>query len=187
MWSVHFNDEHYFYHAESREELLRGLSQKDNIREFFSSYGGIFLTYRIEDNSKPKCLICGDDGCKVEKERHDKSEMTEDLWFKHISNVYAKHHPKFTIERIDKPEDESARSIKIGGLYKHYKNNKTYKVLHIGHMTSARILLEESGMKCVFYMAMYDDAVYGKNHVWARPYEEFVEKVDGTYRFSLLD
>ncbi|MDD5650533.1 MAG: DUF1653 domain-containing protein [Candidatus Nanoarchaeia archaeon] len=55
------------------------------------------------------------------------------------------------------------------GKYQHYKGN-FYEVLFVGTHTET---LEEY----VIYKALYDHPKFGKNHIWIRPLEMFLEKV----------
>lgn len=57
------------------------------------------------------------------------------------------------------------------GLYKHSKSGKMYKVLGTGHHSET---LEE----LVVYQAEYDSPEFGKNAIWVRPIEMFIEKVN---------
>ena len=54
--------------------------------------------------------------------------------------------------------------VKIGGIYRHYKN-KEYKVLAVATHT-------ETLEKMVVYQALY-----GERGIWVRPLQMFVEKV----------
>lgn len=56
------------------------------------------------------------------------------------------------------------------GIYRHYKGN-FYLVLGIGRNSET---LEEY----VIYMALYDSKEFGKNAIWARPKEMFLEFID---------
>ena len=56
------------------------------------------------------------------------------------------------------------------GVYKHYKG-KEYKVLGIGRHSET---LEEF----VVYQAQYDSEEFGKNAIWLRPLEMFLEEVE---------
>lgn len=55
------------------------------------------------------------------------------------------------------------------GIYKHYKGNY-YVVLGIGRNSET---LEEY----VVYMALYDSKEFGRNAIWVRPKEMFLESV----------
>ena len=59
---------------------------------------------------------------------------------------------------------------KVGKKYTHYKNKKTYLVLHTGQHT-------ETGEKMVVYEGQYNDPEYGQNPVWIRPIKMFEEQV----------
>ena len=58
------------------------------------------------------------------------------------------------------------RNIKIGGIYKHFKD-KYYVILDI--VTDC----EDINNKIVIYKALY-----GENKVWARNYDDFISEVD---------
>ena len=58
------------------------------------------------------------------------------------------------------------RNIKIGGIYKHFKN-KYYIILDIVNDC------EEDNNKIVIYKALY-----GEYKVWARNYDDFINEVD---------
>jgi hypothetical protein len=71
--------------------------------------------------------------------------------------------------------------IKIGGTYKHYKNNNFYKVVAIAKDS-------ENLQDVVVYEALYPNPL---SHVWTRPYHEWIEGVknekgDSVQRFSLV-
>jgi len=59
---------------------------------------------------------------------------------------------------------------KVGSLYQHYKNQKTYKVLSIARHTET---LEEM----VVYEGQYDDPQFGMKPVWVRPLAMFEAQV----------
>lgn len=55
------------------------------------------------------------------------------------------------------------------GLYKHYKG-KLYLVIGVGkHSKSLQDL--------VIYQALYDDKKFGKNCLWVRPLDNFLENI----------
>ena len=58
------------------------------------------------------------------------------------------------------------------GVYKHYKGN-LYEVIGTAHHSET---LEE----LVIYRALYDSPEFGKNALWVRPVEMFVEKVEAS-------
>lgn len=58
----------------------------------------------------------------------------------------------------------------IGGFYRHYSNEKLYKVLYVGRHTET---LDE----LVCYEAQYNDPVYGNKAIWYRPKELFIGSV----------
>jgi len=74
------------------------------------------------------------------------------------------------------------QELKIGGLYRHYKN-KMYKVIGIAHHS-------ETLEPLVIYQALYDTPEFGKDALWARPKDMFLEAVtiDGIEqpRFALM-
>lgn len=57
--------------------------------------------------------------------------------------------------------------IKIGGIYKHYKNHNLVKVLALGKDS-------ESLKDVVVYEALYPNPL---SQVWCRPYSEWTEEV----------
>ena len=69
--------------------------------------------------------------------------------------------------------------IEIGGVYRHYKNKKLYRVLSIAKHT-------ETNEDMVVYVALY-----GKGQIWTRPLSMWNEKVelDGRefLRFTKID
>lgn len=60
-----------------------------------------------------------------------------------------------------------------GKRYRHYKNQKVYRVIAIGYFTESDPLLE-----CVVYEAEYNDPVLGERPVFIRPRTMFEETVD---------
>lgn len=78
------------------------------------------------------------------------------------------------------------REIKIGSIYKHFKN-KYYIVLDIVNDCESN---DEDYKKIVIYQALYKDKI-----TWARDYESFISEVDHEkypnviqkYRFQELD
>jgi len=60
--------------------------------------------------------------------------------------------------------------LKIGGKYRHYKNQRLYKVL-------GKALHSETKEEMVIYRALYDCPTWGKERVWARPKQLFLEEV----------
>ena len=72
------------------------------------------------------------------------------------------------------------------GIYKHYKGEQ-YEVIGLAHHT-------ETKTPMVLYKACYDlpklEEIYGKNVIFTRPYELFIEletvEEVGTRRFQLL-
>lgn len=69
-------------------------------------------------------------------------------------------------------------SVKIGGIYKHFKGNQ-YKVINIA-------IHSETEEKMVVYMKLYGDY-----SVWVRPYSMFIDMktIDGesVQRFKLQE
>lgn len=59
--------------------------------------------------------------------------------------------------------------IKLG-IYRHYKG-KLYELIGIGHHT-------ETFEKMVLYRGLYTDNEFGKNPLWVRPLDMFVEAVE---------
>lgn len=59
--------------------------------------------------------------------------------------------------------------IKLG-IYRHYKGRK-YEVIGVGNHS-------ETLEKFVIYRALYDSPEFGKNAIWVRPYEMFIEEVE---------
>jgi hypothetical protein len=55
------------------------------------------------------------------------------------------------------------------GIYQHYKGN-FYLVLGVAHHS-------ENLSKMVVYMGLYDSPEFGKNPIWVRPYELFIDEV----------
>ena len=76
------------------------------------------------------------------------------------------------------------RELKIGGKYRHYKGN-LYEVVNVVRDS------EESQKELVVYKALYDSPEFGKNQVWVRSKEEFLEEItkDGKsfYRFEEIE
>lgn len=60
------------------------------------------------------------------------------------------------------------RDIKVGGLYRHYKNKNFYRVLSVAKHSET---LED----LVVYEAQYDNPL---SKVWVRPISMFTEEVD---------
>jgi hypothetical protein len=54
--------------------------------------------------------------------------------------------------------------------YQHYKNGKTYKILHIGRHS-------ETGEEMVVYQALYYSDKFGDMSIWVRPKTMFFENV----------
>jgi hypothetical protein len=87
---------------------------------------------------------------------------------------------------LPKPLNEEEKSflsmIKVGGLYKHYKN-KMYKVLHVARCSETLELF-------VVYQACYETE-FGKDTIWVRQLKMFLEEimVDNKLikRFELLE
>ena len=76
------------------------------------------------------------------------------------------------------------REIKVGGKYKHYKGN-LYEVIAIARDS------EDPQKEVVVYKALYDSPEFGKNQIWVRAKEDFLEKIteDGQAidRFEIID
>ncbi len=62
------------------------------------------------------------------------------------------------------------REIKIGAKYMHYKGNY-YEVIAVVRDS------EYPQKELIVYKALYDSPEFGKNQVWVRPKEEFLEKI----------
>ena len=58
----------------------------------------------------------------------------------------------------------------IPGIYQHYKGRK-YNVIGIGHHSES---LEE----LVIYQALYESSDFGKDTLWVRPIDMFLEEVE---------
>jgi hypothetical protein len=69
------------------------------------------------------------------------------------------------------------------GKYHHFKG-KDYEIIGVGHHSET---LEE----LVIYRALYDSAEFGKNALWARPIESFIDPVEKNGkkipRFKFID
>ena len=61
--------------------------------------------------------------------------------------------------------------VEPGKLYQHYKNQKTYQVLHIAHHT-------ETGERMVVYQRFYDTDDLDPKLIFVRPLSMFEEKVE---------
>ena len=57
-----------------------------------------------------------------------------------------------------------------GGLYRHYKNKKLYKIITIARHS-------ETHEEMVIYQGLYQCEEFGWNPVWARPAKMFLEKL----------
>jgi len=64
-------------------------------------------------------------------------------------------------------------NTEIGKRYRHYKNQKKYKVITIGYYTESEPLIE-----CVVYQAEYSTEDLGKNPIFIRPRKMFEETID---------
>lgn len=62
------------------------------------------------------------------------------------------------------------RKIKISGKYKHYKG-KLYEVIAVGRDS------EDPQKELIVYKALYDSPEFGKNQIWVRAKEEFLEEI----------
>ena len=56
------------------------------------------------------------------------------------------------------------------GKYRHFKG-KEYEVIGVAHHS-------ETLEKVVVYRALYDSKEFGKNAIWVRPIDNFLEKVE---------
>ena len=69
------------------------------------------------------------------------------------------------------------------GIYRHYKGNK-YQVIGVAHNS-------ETLEPLVVYQALYESSEYGKDSLWVRPKEMFLETVtlngQSIPRFSLIE
>ena len=70
--------------------------------------------------------------------------------------------------------------IKIGAIYRHYKNHQLYQVIAVGKNSET---LED----IVIYKALYKGKNFPKNQVWCRPLSIWQEKIDGKPRFEIVD
>ncbi len=59
--------------------------------------------------------------------------------------------------------------MKPGDIYQHYKG-KEYKIIGLGNHS-------ETLQKVVVYQGLYTDSQFGKNPIWVRPYEMFLEEI----------
>jgi hypothetical protein len=59
----------------------------------------------------------------------------------------------------------------VGKLYRHYKNQKTYKIIGIA-------LHSETLEELVIYEGQYEDRELGKHPLFARPRDMFEEEVE---------
>jgi hypothetical protein len=57
---------------------------------------------------------------------------------------------------------------KVGEIYSHYKNKKTYRIVGVGKHS-------ETEEDLVFYETLYDNPI---SKYWARPLEMFIEEVE---------
>lgn len=75
------------------------------------------------------------------------------------------------------------KNVLIGGIYKHYKNQKLYKILATGHHS-------EDHQPYVIYQGLYFCNTFGDLPVWVRPLPLFLEIVEweGSFvpRFELV-
>ncbi len=84
--------------------------------------------------------------------------------------------------KIDEPKFEkvnaqinkipsSARNIKSGEIYQHYKNNLLYEIIDFCIHTETLEIM-------VIYKALYCDQKYGNQCLWTRPKKMFLEDVE---------
>ena len=65
------------------------------------------------------------------------------------------------------------------GRYQHFKG-KMYEVIGVARDS-------ESLDEYVVYKALYDSEEFGKNALWIRPKEMFLENVNGVPRFKFIE
>lgn len=74
-------------------------------------------------------------------------------------------------------------TVKVGGIYRHYKN-KCYRVIGVGRHS-------ETHEDMIVYQALYDSSEFGNNALWIRPlglfFEEIVVNGQMTPRFVLVE
>lgn len=78
-----------------------------------------------------------------------------------LTNAYAEKQ---------KMTQNSESTLKIGGVYRHYKG-KMYEVIGVCYHT-------ETLEKMVVYRGLYTDKEFGKNPLWVRPLTMFLETVE---------
>ena len=73
------------------------------------------------------------------------------------------------------------QKIKIGGIYKHWKNdNHKYQVVAIAKHSET---LED----LVIYKALYKTDEFSEGQLWCRPLNMWNEIVNGKFRFELCE
>lgn len=71
---------------------------------------------------------------------------------------------------VNEQERLLAESVVIGGVYRHYRNKKLYRILCVGRHSETEELQ-------VVYQPLYDAPVYGSS-LWIRPLTMFCELVE---------
>ncbi len=61
------------------------------------------------------------------------------------------------------------------GIYRHYKNHNLYEVIGIVYNADNNL---DSPTTYVLYKSLYKDKDFGKNCLWIRPLEQFLEEID---------
>jgi hypothetical protein len=98
----------------------------------------------------------------------------------------SKEAESFTARSTDDPtilfylkQVEGDNDLMDKEIYQHYRNLKYYQICGIALNTV-------TNCRYVIYKALYDDTQFGNNCIWARKYDEFVGKVDGTPQLRFI-